>query len=127
MAFNDLDQTLRSQISAIEFCQYGGEDYYKAFTKNPPNKEKPFDDVKIVSSDAKFSDELEKSDEKDTVLCVNFAWDGGSYVGNEYWNGLLSASGDPAAACCSSIAISMNPEINPQFLDKLFVVSKMEL
>ena len=128
-AFDELKQ--KSQISAIEFCEFVGTAYYTAFTENPPDKEKPFDDVKIVSSGAKFSDELTEDEKKsgdketalETVLCVNFAWDGGSYVGNEYWDGLLSASGDPAAACCSSIAISMNPEINPQFLDKLFVVS----
>ncbi len=128
MAFDDLDQTLRSQISAIEFCEFRGESYYQGFTDGNKAKEKEINGVKIVKSDVKFSDELneneKKSDEKETVLCVNFAWDGGSYVGNEYWLNQLSASGDPAAACCSSIAISMNPEINPQFLDKLFVVSK---
>ena len=126
-AFNDLGEEQKSQISAIEFCQHGdGEDYHRAFKGG--DKAEALNGVKIVKSGAKFSEKLEesekKSDGKDTVLCVNFAWDGGSYVGNEYWNEAFAASGDPAAACCSSIAISMNPEINPQFLDKLFVVSK---
>ena len=35
------------------------------------------------------------------------------YVGNEFWKGMLSASGDPAAACCSTIAELFVPEINP--------------
>ncbi len=125
-AFNSLGVEQKSQISAIEFCEHGGNKYHQAFMND--DVEEALNGVKIIKSNAKFSYELKgsekKSDGKDTVLCVNFAWDGGSYVGNEYWKGLLAASGDPAAACCSSIAISMNPEINSQFLDKLFVVSK---
>ena len=51
--------------------------------------------------------------EQDKLVVAMFAWDGNSYVGNEYWQGLLSASGDPAAACCSNIPELLNPDINP--------------
>ena len=47
------------------------------------------------------------------LLVAQFAWDANAYVGNEFWKGMLSASGDPAAACCSTIAELFVPEINP--------------
>lgn len=47
-----------------------------------------------------------------TLLVVSFAWDGNSLPGNEYWKGMLSASGDPAAACSSGVAELHNTLIN---------------
>ncbi|KAG0730423.1 hypothetical protein GWK47_028287 [Chionoecetes opilio] len=49
-----------------------------------------------------------------TLLVTNFAWDSNSFPGNEYWRGMLSASGDPAAACSSTIAELHNTLINPR-------------
>ena len=49
-----------------------------------------------------------------TMLCAMYAWDSNSFAGNEYYlKGMLSASGDPAAAACSTIAFLQCPYVNP--------------
>lgn len=50
----------------------------------------------------------------DELLVATYAWDGNAFPGNEYWMGenMLDASGDPAAACCSTIAELHNPLVN---------------
>ncbi|KAJ3346309.1 hypothetical protein GGF32_007808 [Allomyces javanicus] len=55
------------------------------------------------------------------LLVATYAWDGNSFPGNEYWLGALSASGDPAAACCSLIPELQNPFINTGLLDRIVV------
>ncbi|KAG0562179.1 hypothetical protein KC19_9G124300 [Ceratodon purpureus] len=56
------------------------------------------------------------------LLVVSYAWDGNSFPGNEYWLGMLSASGDPAAACSSTIPELQNPWINSGLLDRQHLI-----
>jgi len=64
-------------------------------------------------------DPAEKLKDDSKLLVAMYAWDGNSFPGNEYWRGMLHASGDPAAACCSTIAELQNPYVNKSFLKRI--------
>lgn len=49
----------------------------------------------------------------DRLLVASYAWDGNAFPGNEIWRGSLSASGDPAAICCSTVGELQNAYVNP--------------
>jgi len=103
-----------SHIAVIDFSWFPG-DLEKEFPKEITTKEgKP---IQIIFS---RRDPAQKLDDTRYLLVAMYAWDGNSYPGNEYWRGMLHASGDPAAACCSTIAELQNPEINVDFVKRIY-------
>jgi hypothetical protein len=64
--------------------------------------------IRLVFSKGNPADPVQEGE----LIVATYAWDGNSFVGNEYWLGMLSASGDPAAAASSTIPQMQNPRIN---------------
>ncbi|KAK4544682.1 hypothetical protein LTR36_003931 [Oleoguttula mirabilis] len=79
-------------------------------------------DISVIFSKRNPAEKLET----DELLVLSYAWDGNAFPGNEYWCGSLSGSGDPAAACVSTIGELHNPLVNPEFVKRIKVLMQDE-
>jgi hypothetical protein len=73
--------------------------------------------IKVVFSRRDPAEKLQNGE----LLVLSYAWDGNAFPGNEYWLGSLTGSGDPAAACMSTVAELHNPLVNPEFTGRIKV------
>jgi len=76
--------------------------------------------IRVVFSQRDPADKLRSGE----LLVLSYAWDGNAFPGNEYWLGSLDGSGDPAAACMSTVAELHNPLVNPEFTGRIKVAGK---
>ncbi|KAH0539595.1 uncharacterized protein LOC123260183 isoform X2 [Cotesia glomerata] len=83
-------------------------------------------DIKIHFALREPHSKLVRSTDADKLLVVTYAWDGNAFPGNEFWNGYLAASGDPAAACSSQISELHNPMINSRICGTSLHVASAE-
>ncbi|XP_015598090.1 uncharacterized protein LOC107269110 isoform X2 [Cephus cinctus] len=71
-------------------------------------------DIKIHFALREPHSRLLRPADSNKLLVVTYAWDGNALPGNEFWDGFLAASGDPAAACSTQITELHTAKINPR-------------
>lgn len=103
-------------ISTIEFGWIHVSETVQQIVREAAQKQ----GIKVLFSRRNPAEKLET----DELLVLSYAWDGNAFPGNEFWGGSLTGSGDPAAACMSTIAELHNPLVNPSFTERIVVLGE---
>ena len=103
-------------IKRIEMCWFRDltktEQIETAMEKEMKKKQDKLPPINFIQTG--FFEKTQDFDDSNDIFIIQFAWDGMSYLGNEYWLGKhkFGASGDPQAACNSTLPYIAHPDIN---------------
>ena len=75
--------------------------------------------MRLFSNADEIIEKFELENLDNHLLVSTFNFDPRAYVGNEYWLKQFGKSSNSRAATCTTISESMNPDINPDFLERL--------
>ena len=108
-----LEELSLPHISTLEFAWIKVPEDLQAAVSRAAAKQ----GIKVTFSQRNPAEKLDSNE----LLVLSYAWDGNAFPGNEYWQGSLCGSGDPAAACMSTIGELHNPLVNP-YIDRIKVL-----
>ncbi|EJT80601.1 hypothetical protein GGTG_00596 [Gaeumannomyces tritici R3-111a-1] len=121
-ALKGLAPPARARVGVVEFGYVGGTVSAAVRDSVVATGKKYEPRVDVVFSTRNPAAKLPPGSSPRRLLVLSYAWDGNAFPGNEYWMRMVAASGDPAAACMSTIADLHNPLLNPGYLERIAVL-----
>lgn len=119
----NLDEQCYNHMGSDILTQFKkAEKLIERFTVKNPDGKDGINQIEIVCNKEDPLKKL-KGDDQGRLLVAAYAWDSNAYPGNEYWRRGWTASGDPAAACATTIWCLQNSDINPEFPKRIVALN----